>query len=337
MRNWNFDDYCAKTAAELQSFLPSKVFDAHAHPSEKSELDLKRISILNDLPNDVGIAAWREFTSLHAGKERLKGGLFFGAPLFDEDADLKQSMLRANNFVVSDLKNSGETRSKCLLLVSKLLEPSDVEAHLSDDFVRGFKPYATLSPGCDASSRIHEFVPDWVFSLANEREIVITLHIQKHGALSDGDNIRDIHEICKKYPNMKLILAHCGCSFNVYNTLNGAKHYTDIDNIYFDTSALCEGLALTHLFKLFPANRFMWGTDFPISVRHGRFVGLGDFIFSLQNNTADGGKLPDNVKTLHHGLESLRALVYAIKESGLTDREVEGIFCDNAANLLGIQ
>ncbi len=337
MNDWNFDEYCAKTAAELQLFLPSRVFDAHAHPGEKSELDLKRVSILNELPQDVGIATWREFTSLHVGKERLKGGLFFALPLFDEQADIRQSMRRANDFVVSDLRNSGEAKSKCLLLVSRLLKPSDVEEPLKEDCVCGFKPYVTLSPGCDASSRISDFVPDWVFALAHERELVITLHIQKHGALSDAGNIRDIHEICKKYPNMKLILAHCGCSFNVYNTLNGAKYYTDIDNIYFDTSALCEGLALTHMFKLFAANRFMWGTDFPISVRHGRFVGLGDFVFSLQNNTVDGGNLPDNIMTMHQGLESLRALVYAIKESGLSDSEVEGIFYDNAANLLGIQ
>jgi len=336
MEIWNFTEYNKQTAKELQSFLPGKVFDAHAHPCEKSELDLARIDILNDLPSDVGVAAWREFTSLHVGHGRLKGGLFFGLPLFPEENDLKQSMLSANNFVVSDLKQSGESKSKCLLLVSDVIEPGDIAQHLKQSSVAGFKPYATLNPGCDAFSRIEDFVPSWAFEIANEKRLVITLHIQRHGALSDADNIKDIHRICKAYPKMKLVLAHGGCSFNVYNALDGAKHYTDIDNIYLDTSALCEGMALTHLLKLFPVKKFMWGTDFPISTRHGRFVGLGDFIFSLQNNTAAGGALPDGVKTLHHGIESLRALVYAIKESDLTDSEVEGIFYDNAANLLGI-
>lgn len=54
---WDFDDYNREVAVDLQSFLPSKVFDAHAHPCEKSELDTDRIEILSDLPNDVAIAA----------------------------------------------------------------------------------------------------------------------------------------------------------------------------------------------------------------------------------------------------------------------------------------
>ena len=84
----------------------------------------------------------------------------------------------------------------------------------------------------------------------------------------------------------------------MYNTLKGAVHYTDIDNLYFDTSAVCEGIALIHMFKLFSAEKFMWGTDFPISVRNGRFVGLGNGVFSLQNNTVQGGRLPENLKLM---------------------------------------
>lgn len=273
---------------------------------------------------------------MHVGKNSLTGGLFFALPLFKESRDIKQSIIRANNFIVNDLTSSGETKSRCSLLVSHLTEPKDIEPLLDNETVCGFKPYPTLNKGCGPTSRIEDFVPKWVFELANKNQLAITLHIQKYAALNDPDNIKDIHEICKAYPKMKLILAHCGCSFNVYNTLNGAKYYTDIDNLWFDTSAVCEGMSLLHLFKLFPLSKFMWGTDFPISVRYGRFVGLGNFIFSLQNNTVMGGKLPANVKALHHGLESLRALVYAIKEYRLSDSQIEGIFYDNVANLLGI-
>ena len=257
-------------------------------------------------------------------------------PIFPDGIDLRQAALLANEFVIGDIKSSGENNSKCSLLVSNLMEPSDVEQYLEDDFVCGFKPYVTLNPGCDSSSDIVEFLPEWALVLASERKLAVTLHIQKNAALSDPENISQIHEICSGYPGMKLILAHCGCSFNVYNTLKSVEHYTGIDNLYFDTSAVCEGMALVHMLKLFPAQKFMWGTDFPISVRHGRFVGLGDSVFSLQNNTVAGGRLPADINTLNHGLESLRALVWAIKECGLSDSEVEGIFYNNAAELLGI-
>lgn len=336
MRDWNNTEYCREVSKELQAFLPSNVFDAHAHPGKKVLMDTERISILRELPEDVNIPVWREFTSLHIGEERLKGGLFFALPLFSPDADIRQTMIDANNYMIKDIAASKESNSRCSLLVSHLSRPEDVEQHLKNDAICGFKPYVNLNPGCDANSRISDYLPDWVLGLAQENELAITLHIQKKQALNDKDNITDIRNICSKYPKLKLILAHCGCSFNVYNTLKGAMYYTDIDNLYFDTSAVCEGMALVHMLKLFPASKFMWGTDFPISVRHGRFVGLGDYIYSLQSNTLAGGCLPSSVNTLHHGLESLRALCYAIKESRLQDNEVEGIFYDNAANLLDI-
>jgi hypothetical protein len=90
------------------------------------------------------------------------------------------------------------------------------------------------------------------------------------------------------------------------------------------------------MLKLFPAEKFMWGTDFPISVRDGRFVGLGNGVFSLQNNTVQGGRLPENLKLMCHGLESLRAFVFAAIESGLSDKQMEDIFFYNAVELLTI-
>ncbi len=336
MQDWNFSEYSKETALELGCFLPDNIFDTHAHPGDKSMCDTERISILKELPEDIGISAWREFTSLMIGRQRLKGGLFFALPLFPEDTDIRKACLDANSILMSDLSSSGETVSKCCLLVSPLMRPEDIETHMKTGCVAGFKPYMNLAPGCDINSDILDFVPKWSLELANEKELAVTLHIQKYAALNDPANIEQVHEICRDYPKLKLILAHCGCSFNVYNTLKGAAHYADIDNLYFDTSAVCEGIALTHMLKLFPAEKFMWGTDFPISVRNGRFVGLGNSVFSLQNNTVQDGRLPENFKLMCHGLESLRSFVFAAIESGLSDKQMEDIFFYNAAKLLGL-
>ena len=336
MQDWNFSEYSKETAQELSRFLPDNIFDAHAHPGKKSMCDTERITALKELPEDIRVSAWREFTSLITGKNRLKGGLFFALPLFEENADIRKSCIDTNSLLISDLSLSGESDSKCSLLVSPLMQPEDVEEHLKTGQIAGFKPYMNLAPGCDINSDIFDFVPKWSLEMANENELAVTLHIQKYAALNDPDNIEQVHEICADYPKLKLILAHCGCSFNVYNTLKGAVHYTDIDNLYFDTSAVCEGIALTHMLKLFPAEKFMWGTDFPISVRNGRFVGLGNGVFSLQNNTVQGGRLPENLKLMCHGLESLRAFVFAAIEAGLSDKQMEDIFFYNAAKLLGL-
>ena len=332
--NWNFTDYSKETAGELFAFLPDSVFDAHAHPGKKSMIDIERVPILDELPNDIGVSAWRQFTSLIVGEDKLKGGLLFALPLFPQETSIKQACIQANESLIKDISSSGEVTSRCSLLVSPLMEPADIEQHLVSGLVSGFKPYVNLAPGCGINSDILDFVPIWALQIAQEKELALTLHIQKTAVLNDPGNIEQIHMICKNYPKMKLILAHCGCSFNVYNTLKGAKYYTDIDNLYFDTSAVCESIALVHMFRLFPIEKFMWGTDFPISVRNGRFVGLGDGVYSLQNNTVAGGSLPDNIRPLCHGLESLRALVYSIKEERLNDNDVEKIFYNNSAKLL---
>ena len=337
MQDWKFSSYSKETAAELSSFLPDDIFDAHAHPGEKAMCDTDRITILKELPDDIGVRAWREFTSLITGEKRLRGGLFFALPLFRESADIRQACIDANDSLLTDMYSSGETQSRASFLVSPLMSPEDIEPGLKSGMVSGFKPYMNLAPGCDINCDVMDFVPDWALQLAHENELAVTLHIQKYTALNDPSNIRQVHDICRRYPRLKLILAHCGCSFNVYNTLKGAAHYTDIENLYFDTSAVCEGAALTHMLRLFPAEKFMWGTDFPISVRNGRFVGLGNGVFSLQDNTVTGGKLPENLRLMCHGLESLRALVYAAIEEKLSETQMEGIFYVNAARLFGIE
>ena len=123
------------------------------------------------------------------GKERLKGGLFFALPLFDEDADIRKTCLDANTSLMSDIFSSGETASRCNLLVSPLMNPEDVEEHLKTGLVAGFKPYMNLAPDCDINSNILDFVPKWSLELADEKELTVTLHIQKYAALNDPANI----------------------------------------------------------------------------------------------------------------------------------------------------
>ena len=81
--------------------------------------------------------------------------------------------------------------------------------------------------------------------------------------------------------------------------------------------------------------RLMWGSDYPFSNLRGRCVALNDNFVWLFDDAFDPGPIspdPELQMTLV-GLESLRCLKSACIHCGLSDSQVEAIFCDNAQAL----
>lgn len=61
------------------------------------------------------------------------------------------------------------------------------------------------------------FIPEWAWELANERGLVIMLHMVLKRSLADVRNQQYIRSHCLKYPNAKLILAHAARGFCGYH------------------------------------------------------------------------------------------------------------------------
>ena len=344
------DAYDAELAAEIQSGLPDKVFDAHAHPFLKNEIDIVGTPILGDLPDEGGISFWRESISAQIGGERIGGGLFFGLPVLPVD-NIGKRIDSVNSFVIKELRSSlvdelsspdgrsncGNLQARALLLTANASDP-DKTVHLIDEepHIVGFKPYAALNPQCGPESEIHEYLPEWVCELANVRGLVVMLHISKPKALDDERNIAEINGLCKQFPGMKLVLAHAGAGFNMYNTIKGCLKLIKADNLWFDLSAISEPPAITALIKTFGCEQLLWGSDYPISLRKGRIVTLGNTIFCIQRNTINDKNLSDMCHPALLGLENLRAVLHAFNECQLRSGELEDIFYNNAMRLLNI-
>ncbi|MCM8788339.1 MAG: hypothetical protein NC907_00945 [Candidatus Omnitrophica bacterium] len=65
--------------------------------------------------------------------------------------------------------------------------------------------------------------------------------------------------MCRKYPNARLILAHMGRGFNTYNVDKEFKQLTGIENIWFDTSIICESPTFISAVKRFGHRKILWG------------------------------------------------------------------------------
>jgi len=59
---------------------------------------------------------------------------------------------------------------------------------------------------------------------------------------------------------MKLILAHAARGFNMYHTIEAIHTLAGLDNVYFDTGAICEAGAITACIRAFGAKKVLYGS-----------------------------------------------------------------------------
>jgi len=330
VKDWTFTDLDEQIAQELDDFIPEQVFDAHAHLYRVADLRLEDPDLLSQGPAEVGVEIWRDYSGRTLGESRLRGGLFLGMPSVDCDID------RVNEYLVAQLE--GETHSKGSILISPDYPREKVLRYLGHSQIVGLKPYHVFSdeqPTYQAS--IPSYLPEWAWEMADEHGLVITLHMVKDLALADPDNQRTIREMCRQYPNAKLILAHAARGFYAPNTVLGLAALRGLENVWFDMSAICEPEAIVSILLEFGPRKLLWGSDFPVSETRGKAVTVGDGFAWLQWDTVNWDKVSPECHPTLVILESLRALRQAADNFGLDEDDVQDIFCDNALRLLDLK
>ncbi|MBI2202026.1 MAG: aminotransferase class III-fold pyridoxal phosphate-dependent enzyme, partial [Armatimonadetes bacterium] len=223
------------------------------------------------------------------------------------------------------------------LLIGPDIPRKDIEALLSKGPVIGFKPYHLMGrhqPSFEAP--IHSYVPEWAWELAHERKLVILLHLVKSLALADTENQREIVSACRKYPQARLILAHGARGFHAPYTRSGLPSLRGLQNVWFDTSGLCEPEAIIAILDEFGPRRVMWGSDFPVSERRGKCVTIGDQFAWINPSHLDETPSAPAIQAWPVGLENLRAVLNAAEQAALNAEDLQDVFCDNARRLLGL-
>ena len=314
--------------ALASGFIPPNSFDAHAHIYRSVDASDATPRGLEDKPGQVGWLAWQNGLSRWMGDAAPTAGLFFAYP--------KTSLQRneANQFVADQV--AGQPGSRALMLIHPKDDPSRVEAEVEASGFVGFKVYHVYADRQDTfNAECHEFLPDWAWEIANRRSLAIMLHIVRSRALADPANQQAIRAHCLKYPGARLILAHAARGFCAAHTVEGIASLRGIENVYFDTSAICEPPAYEAILREFGPRRLLFGTDFPVSEITGRCVSIADgFLWLGQENVS--WEKANFTKPMHVGAESLEALRQACRTMRLTDADVQQIFCTNARRLLGL-
>lgn len=330
MKNWSFGEVDREIARDVQGFLPERVFDIHAHLYNRGDLNYSEANLYSEGPPMVTAETWRTMIGRQVGEHRLQGALFIATPSPDGDT------AKANAFIAAEIRKHPEFRG--LILVEPDGNADAVRTCLDNPGIVGFKPYHFYSrrkPTLQAP--LGSYLPEWVWKLADERGLVITLHMVRDRALADPDNQREIIAMCRKYPGARLILAHAARGFHAPNTLAGIESLRGLDNVWFDTAAVCESAAILAILREFGPRKVVWGSDFPISESLGRCVTAGNGFVWLDDRSVDWSKLAPGCIPALVGLESLRAMKEVADSFPLTAEDLTDIFCDNARRLLGLK
>jgi glutamate-1-semialdehyde 2,1-aminomutase len=232
-----------------------------------------------------------------------------------------------------------------LVVIRPQHTPEQVARALAQPGVIGVKPYYSLisanreTRDAHLEASIFEFLPHPTLEVLNERHAWVTLHVPKAARLGYPDNIREIRELRRRYPDVVLVIAHLGRCYTEEHALEALPLLADDPGIYFDTSAVLNPASHRVALEHIGPDRILYGTDNPILYMRGRrqyagrtYINRTSYPFHF-NKEREAPEIEAHYTLFMY--EDLRAIKTACQQLGITDRRhVEAIFHDNAARLV---
>jgi uncharacterized protein len=224
--------------------------------------------------------------------------------------------------------------------------PADrVAAELDKPGIIGVKPYYSLiSRNPDTRDEhleagIFDFLPHHALDVLNERHAWVTLHVPKADRLGHPDNIRDIRELRRRYPNVVLVIAHLGRCYTELHAREALPQLADDPGIFFDNSAVLNPYVHRLALQIIGPERILYGTDNPVFFMRGRrqwrgrtYINRTSYPFHFNTQREDA--LTESGYTLYM-YEALLALKDACRQLSIGTAHIEAIFGGNAQRLIG--
>lgn len=319
---------------ELDGFVPDKIFDAHTHIYRwafNTDPDKHSGPLRNFVQPAFEDAGWN---LLDECDELLMPGrkverLSFPFP-YSNGCDFEGS----NEFIAGEVKSHPE--SGALMLVHPEMTGDDIEAAVEQHGFLGLKPYRFFSSTGDyVHCRITDFLTEHQIAVADRLGLLIMMHLSKPDGISDPQNLDDLESLTTKYPRARWILAHCARAYSSWPIERAGNRLRDMPNTWFDTSSVCESDAIEALIRTVGIERVMYGSDdVPVGVLRGKYIafGYGWAYLSEQNHNLNLTHCDGRMTFTR--FEQLRAMKRASRATGLTDKQVEALFHDNAVSLI---
>ncbi len=316
---------------EIRPLLPDRLFDAHCHLLANQfharlaeTMPLATDPLLGEVDLPYLDAWWRALFP-----DSTVSGMIMGFPTEDVDLDGE------NDFVAENARAAG-------FPFALLTRPQTPQPQLDADISRlkpaALKPYKSFVQGKDPeTASITDLIPEPQLALADTHGLAVILHVAKHRGMADPENLKDIARLVRDFPNCDFVLAHCGRCFITPNMNAALAKLPVAENLWLDTSAVCDMGVFISLLGHYDRTRILFGTDLVTAAGfRGSYIRLGmSWHMCTADMVARSGGMPD--KTTFAAYENLCALCHGMQFLKLSEAEQRGIFHDNAIDLFGLE
>lgn len=317
---------------QLQDFLPERVFDAHTHMHVRETIPLCRDGVGWERPLGTPEEYEVDMRPFCPGAKMFRLNMMpMPDPVMNDRAN---GMLDKANAHIRTLLKQHPQHVGAAYILSDDTEEQIAQA-VAYPGIRAIKCYCYAAKHVQnwEDAYIQDFLPESAWLVSASRSIPIILHMMRRKALSDPENFAYILKMTKKYPDAKLVLAHCARGFASWTAVDAIKRLPELENVWFDVSAICESAPIAACILKTAAKRVVWGSDYPMPMRRGRAISIAASSHWLCDEWYFAKM---GISACAFALEELMALRQACVLLELDRTQIEDIFYNNALTLFGI-
>lgn len=326
----------------IRDELPDRVIDAHAHvwyqedflpqgayPKRRSAEWAARMA--PDNPAEDLVATYQR---LFPGKTVT--------PVVFGNIDTSTDVVGNNRHVARDAQHRGWP---ALAVSRPEWSASEFEERVMEGGFSGCKPYLNFAPEHLRADdiEIFDFLPRRQLEVINEHGWVVMLHIARSGRLGDPVNLRDLMEIDRQYPNAQVIVTHIGRAYALEDLGNAMEVLAGSENLLFDFTANTNSEVMEELLRIVDSRRVMFGSDLPIfGFRGRRVVEDGRYVNTIPRGAHGDVSADPTMRETDDSddmtlmlYEEIAAFLAAARRVGLTRRQRDAVFHDNAQRVFG--
>lgn len=201
----------------------------------------------------------------------------------------------------------------------------------------GFKVFLNWYGDNYGNIRVEDMLGPDELALANERRLVVMLHVPRSGRLADPEIQAGVRWLAGACPQAKIVLAHCGRCYLPSEMKAAIGCLQGLENVWMDTSMVMDPVALQIALNEIGPGRLLFATDFPVAAMRGRRVQVMNHWVDvvLPGYPASAYRVSgDGFQAGYMAWEIVLAIRWACELAGIADSDRAGIFHDNGARLL---
>ena len=200
----------------------------------------------------------------------------------------------------------------------------------------GFKVFLPWYGDNYGTIKVNEMIGNDEIRIANERKLVILLHVPGKRRLADKVVQRGVTWLAKSCSNAFIVLAHCGRCYLPQEMKDAINSIENLSNVYMDASMVMDPVVFQMVIDAIGPARLFYATDFPVAAMKGKRVSIMDHWVDvvLPGNKRSAYRVCGAIRAVPMAWEIILGIKWAAYLCGISKKETQDIFWNNGMSLL---